>query len=164
MLPVVDQLRKDLAGGVPRSTAWAKVEQALPPSPLRFSVHRHSRLLRLLEASRRKHRLPVPPASGSSILGAARASTEPLCRGCGVPKSQHRDKTVHRRHMFILCLRANAKRQWRARSADERKRIMEIAWAGRRKAKNERLLATVHPRLLKVLGRKEVLARFGRQD
>ncbi len=160
-------VRSDLSAGVPRSVAWGQVESQLPASsPLRYLLRTHRQNLSLLEALRARKRhtpyttLPHPVPNGPQIAPAARRRG--ICRACRVALADHGDPAVRLRHMFCMKQQHWARVTWAKRTPAERRAIMEKAWAGRRRAKDARILQGIHPRIRRVLGDSAVLRAVGR--
>lgn len=172
---LIGDLRKDLASGQPRSVTWAKVERAVRVPPLRRLLKRYEKDLTLFErlrASRNPDRppthwggkAPLPIVDPGASQGPSRASLgsgRTPCRGCGSVED-HRDASIRRRHLWIIRQKWLMRKDWARYTPAMRRRRMANAWAARRAAKDNRILAEAPPRLVRLLGKQEILRRAGR--
>lgn len=144
-----------------RSTVWAHVNDQLPTTeeaqPIKTVLNTFVPLLRYWEdLKRHAAAIKIPrrdsrPTSGNGI-----------CRGCGVANALHHDRTVLRRHLFVINNRRLVYKSWRNLTPEQRRlRTLPARMALQRKIL-ERKLAEINPRVIKTLGRDATLKRLQR--
>lgn len=150
------ELLKDLKAKK-RSVAWAQVDLNSVPKPLRSSIKSHIALAKQLERLRK-------PTRNHPRLDLDSANSVP-CRGCGLPRNQHKDRAVKRRCLWVMRLRHFIKKDWADKWSDPSKRRTRMmkAWAARRAKKDQRLLEAIHPHVRTLIGDEELLRRLGRR-
>lgn len=128
---------------------------------LDWLLKRHKRDLRLLEDLRKRPSFPArdPGFRGENTPVSSREKRP--CKGCGSTED-HRDPVIKRRHLFVLAQRHLARKSWAGLTPEQRRQRLAPAHAARRKVKDEVVITSVHPRLIKLLGRAAILRQAGR--
>ncbi len=147
-----------------RPEAWELAAQLLPPGdPYRRVLTRFRKTLDRWEKVGGAMR--VLPHEQRGLESPPRASTE---RIPGHPRKRTKllkGSPEAKRFMWSMRQRYRARLSWssdRWLDPDEKRRRMEPCWRARRKAKDDHILASIHPHVRRVLGDREILRRHGR--
>lgn len=171
----VQTLRTDLRSGVPRSQAWDKVYPEIEAPSVKRLLHRFRQELRAFERLLRAKRggpasNPASKAPGCPVERTLRPTPyrkprkdpDGLCAACGTRRGDHETYLGIKYHMWVIWRRYVAQRDWAKYDKPMRHRRLRPAHAARKLQEDARALATVHPHLVDLYGRREILRRLGR--
>lgn len=149
---------------MPRSTVWQEVGNALPPGPepdeIRTLIAKYVPLLKQYEGFKRGQ---VGSSSKVPPRPKRRVATDVLCRGCGAPRSEHKDKAVLRKHLRSIQCRYFAQQGWKGLTAEQRRARTATARAAKRRKYLLAKLDLLDPRMIRVWGKEKLLERLDRE-